>query len=158
VIEIREIAPEDLDGVVGLAESSYQGPRWTRQEYEQILGSEAPLLRLGLVALDNVTLAGFAVSSYVLGEDAAEVEGLVVATDRRRLGIGRSLVKASMAWAAQAGATQMRLEVRASNAPARGLYQSLGFVRAGIRPGYYSAPREDALLLATSIILEGSGL
>jgi [ribosomal protein S18]-alanine N-acetyltransferase len=158
VIEVREISPGDLDGLVELAQGAREGPKWTRHEYEQILLSRAPLLRLGLVAVDDVALAGFAVASYVVGDDSAEVEGLVVEAGHRRLGIGRALVKACMAWAGKAGATGMRLEVRASNAPAIGLYRSLGFVEAGIRPGYYSVPREDALLLATSIILQGSGL
>ena len=41
----------------------------------------------------------------------------------------------------------LRLEVRFSNAPARALYEKYGFTSTGIRKGYYSMPKEDALLM-----------
>ena len=40
------------------------------------------------------------------------------------------------------------LEVRVSNAAARGLYRTLGFRLVGLRRGYYKSPIEDALLMA----------
>jgi ribosomal-protein-alanine N-acetyltransferase len=39
------------------------------------------------------------------------------------------------------------LEVRASNAVAQRLYESLGFVKAGTRPHYYADDGEDALTM-----------
>jgi ribosomal-protein-alanine N-acetyltransferase len=39
------------------------------------------------------------------------------------------------------------LEVRVSNDTAIALYRSLGFVETGIRRGYYTANREDALIM-----------
>ena len=45
------------------------------------------------------------------------------------------------------GATRATLEVRASNAAALALYRRLGFVIAARRPGYYSKPDEDGLIL-----------
>ena len=47
----------------------------------------------------------------------------------------------------QRGSHCLTLEVRASNAPARKLYEKLGFVQVGIRPNYYQHPREDGLIL-----------
>ena len=41
----------------------------------------------------------------------------------------------------------LTLEVRASNEPARALYEKLGFVQVGLRKNYYRNPREDALIL-----------
>jgi ribosomal-protein-alanine N-acetyltransferase len=37
--------------------------------------------------------------------------------------------------------------VRRSNEAARLLYERFGFAVAGVRPGYYSKPVEDALVL-----------
>ena len=41
----------------------------------------------------------------------------------------------------------LTLEVRKSNAPAIALYEKFGFQRAGLRPGYYQHPREDAVIM-----------
>jgi ribosomal-protein-alanine N-acetyltransferase len=43
----------------------------------------------------------------------------------------------------------MTLEVRLSNAAARGLYAKFGFRPVGIRPRYYSDNGEDALIMTT---------
>ncbi len=109
-------------------------------------------------------MVGFAAASWLRQEAAAEVEGLVVEREHRRQGIGAALIDACMAWAANAGASAIRLEVRASNAAATALYRRLGFSTTGVRRAYYSAPVEDALLLeaplvsqSTSIILQGFG-
>ena len=58
-----------------------------------------------------------------------------------------------MAWAAKAGAITIRLEVRASNAPALALYQRYGFSTRGVRRAYYSVPVEDALILEAPLPL-----
>ena len=42
---------------------------------------------------------------------------------------------------------RLLLEVRVSNAPAIALYEKLGFSPLGVRPGFYEAPREDALIM-----------
>ena len=44
------------------------------------------------------------------------------------------------------GASEMSLEVRVSNTPARRMYEKLGFVNLGIRPGYYEDNGEDAVI------------
>jgi ribosomal protein S18 acetylase RimI-like enzyme len=51
----------------------------------------------------------------------------------------------------EAEITKVMLEVRASNHAARGFYACAGFVETGRRPGYYSDPEEDAILLARQL-------
>ena len=46
--------------------------------------------------------------------------------------------------ARESGIRAFTLEVRESNAAAQALYESLGFVCEGIRPGYYTKPSEGA--------------
>jgi ribosomal-protein-alanine N-acetyltransferase len=151
---IRALAAEDLDRVPALAAGS-DGPRWTRSDYEGILlaAPADPLQRCGLVALSDGYLSGFAVTSWLRHETSAELEGLFVDRAYRRQGIGTALVGACMAWAANAGATTVRLEVRASNAAALALYQRRGFVAKGFRRAYYSVPVEDAVLLEAPVPL-----
>jgi [ribosomal protein S18]-alanine N-acetyltransferase len=146
---IRAMTAEDLDRVWVLAGESVEAPRWTRQDYQRIVQAEQPvvLVRCGLVGLCGSNLVGFVVASWLQQETVAEVEGLFVEGAYRRRGIGGALIGACMACARTAGASTMRLEVRASNVAALALYQRNGFSAAGIRRAYYSAPLEDALLL-----------
>ena len=148
---------EDIDRVLELAGESAEAPRWARRDYEQMLGGPAAalLIRFSVVASCGDCLAGFAVASWVWQESSAEVEGLVVQGEFRRRGIGSALLGACMAWAAQVGASMLRLEVRASNAAAFSLYQRHGFSIAGVRRGDYSAPVEDALLLQAPLAPKG---
>jgi [ribosomal protein S18]-alanine N-acetyltransferase len=151
---IREMATQDLDHVVRLLGESVEAPRWTRRHCEQILlaAPSDPLALFGLVALIGGRLVGFAVASWLRQEAAAEVEALVVEREHRRQGIGAALIDACMAWAAKAGASAIRLEVRASNAAAISLYHRCGFSTKGTRHAYYSAPMEDALLLESPLV------
>lgn len=151
---IRALAAEDLDRVLTLAAGS-EGPRWTRSDYEGILLADPsdPLQRCGLVALSDGYLSGFALTSWLRPETSAELEGVFVDRAYRRQGIGSALVAACMTWAANAGTTTVRLEVRASNAPALALYQRYGFSTTGRRRAYYSVPVEDALLLEAPVPL-----
>ena len=47
-------------------------------------------------------------------------------------------------------ASESLLEVRVSNAPARSLYERLGFQVIGTRKEYYDDPVEDALVMRRS--------
>jgi ribosomal-protein-alanine N-acetyltransferase len=151
---VRNLAAQDLDDVLVLAAESLEAPHWNRRDYEQILLAEPsdPLLRCGLVADNGGKVAGFAVASWLRQEAAAEVEGLFVDLDCRRQGVGSALIAACMAWAAKAGASTVRLEVRASNTAAHALYRRHGFSTAGVRRAYYSSPVEDALVLQAALL------
>jgi ribosomal-protein-alanine N-acetyltransferase len=155
---VRNLAARDLDDVLVLAAESMEAPHWNRRDYEQILLAEPtdPLLRCGLVADSGGKVAGFAVASWLRQEAAAEVEGLFVERDCRRQGVGTALIAACMTWAAKAGASRVRLEVRASNTAAHALYRRHGFSPAGVRRAYYSAPVEDALVLQATLLPQTS--
>jgi ribosomal-protein-alanine N-acetyltransferase len=151
---IRNMESRDLDEVLVLAADSLEAPHWNRRDYEQILlaAPSDPLLRCALVVDHGGKVAGFAVASWLREETTAEVEGLFVERDCRRQGVGSALIAACIAWAANAGASTVRLEVRASNAAAHALYRRYGFSTAGVRRAYYSAPVEDALVLQAPLL------
>lgn len=82
--------------------------------------------------------------------DEAEILTLAVRPLARRQGVGGHLVEAASRRATALGASRMFLEVAEDNAPARGLYGSLGFEAGGRRPRYYprpDGPAVDALIL-----------
>ena len=99
-------------------------------------------LSLWLVALDGETVVGYVGSQTVLQE--ADMMNIAVADSHRRQGIARALVEELIR---QLDAYQLTLEVRASNAGAIALYESLGFNQVGLRKNYYHKPKEDALIL-----------
>ena len=72
---------------------------------------------------------------------------------RDALPLARTLIEAALADPSLLIARRVYLEVRPSNLPARALYDSLGFVRTGMRPGYYGD--EDALLLTLDLDRRG---
>ncbi len=59
----------------------------------------------------------------------AELGGLVVAEDRRRMGIAGALVTAAETWAAARGATRIRVRSRSSRTGAHAFYSKRGFAR-----------------------------
>jgi len=88
---------------------------------------------------------GFAVASVLAPQ--SELEIVAVAQDAHRRGVGGWLFDALTEKLCAVQVTELMLEVRAGNQPARGLYQARGFVQTGRRPGYYADPVEDAILL-----------
>lgn len=90
-------------------------------------------------------VVGFSVV-YLAG-DEGDLANLATAESARRCGVGRRLLEHVLAVACGRGARVIFLEVRESNAAARALYESAGFVDVGRRAKYYARPVEDALIL-----------
>lgn len=136
----------DLRAVVGLAETLDEAPRWTLAAWSLILDPTARPERLALVAeAEDGRVAGFVVAAVIVPE--AELESVAVDRSFQRNGVGRQLMTEVMRRVAERGAPRMTLEVRESNAAALALYAAVGFRVCGRRPGYYTDPREDAILM-----------
>ena len=102
-------------------------------------------LSLWLVALDGEQVVGYVGSQSVLGW--ADMMNIAVSPQYRRQGIARELVERLETALRANDVTSLTLEVRASNEPAKALYETLGFSQVGRRPNYYRNPKEDALIL-----------
>ncbi|MGW1545135.1 N-acetyltransferase family protein [Streptomyces sp. NPDC002309] len=61
-----------------------------------------------------------------------QIQGLVVADEARGAGVGRALLRAAQDEARRQGARRITLRVLGHNTPARGLYESEGFVVEGV--------------------------
>lgn len=98
-------------------------------------------------------------AGFVLGRVAAEeaeILTLAVRPAARRAGMGRALMLALMAEAAQRGAATLFLEVAEGNAAARGLYSGLGGQEVGRRRRYYP-DGSDALVLSLPLTPSAAG-
>ena len=79
---------------------------------------------------------------------------VAVRRDRQREGIGNFLMESMIRLAEERGITMIHLEVRAGNETAIRLYERQGFVRDGLRKGYYIDPTEDAVLMTRTEVSE----
>jgi len=98
-----------------------------------------------LVAVDGDQVVGYVGSQSVMGE--ADIMNVAVDPAYRRMGVAKNLLVRLERDLCAKEVYSLTLEVRASNAPAIRLYNSLGFVQVGRRPNYYHKPKEDALIL-----------
>ena len=78
--------------------------------------------------------------------DEGYIDNIAVAPDARRHGVASSLLDVFCRFG-EVNLSFLTLEVRKSNAAAIALYEKHGFQRAGLRPGYYQHPREDAVIM-----------
>ena len=79
--------------------------------------------------------------------DELHLTDLGVTAPLRRRGLARQLVSALRREGERDTARVILLEVRASNAPAIGLYGALGFVELDRRARYYDDTGEDAVVM-----------
>ena len=96
------------------------------------------------------SIVGFLGTWYAA--DQAHIVSVGVADGYRRRGIGELLLIAAVEHAIARETETITLEVRKSNAAARALYEKYGFIEQGIRKGYYSDNREDAVIMTTGSI------
>lgn len=136
------MTPFDPAALAALHGRGFSVPRpWSAAEIAALVAGPGVFLTGGA--------EGFAIGRAVAGE--AELLTLVVAPERRRQGLGRSLLAAFEAEARQRGAARAFLEVSAENTPARALYRAAGWCEGGVRRGYYRAPDRrpiDAVVLS----------
>jgi ribosomal-protein-alanine N-acetyltransferase len=142
VIE-RLAGSDDLDAVASLEAASFTNP-WTREMLAREL-SQNPLARVYVLRVPEERVAAFC-ACWIIA-DELHINTIAVSAPLRRRGLASSLMRHVLAEARREGVGRATLEVRRSNVPAQRLYARLGFRIAGVRPGYYTHPDEDALIL-----------
>lgn len=111
--------------------------------------TQPPRGRLWVAVERGVRVVGYTgIELSALGGEADIVNLAVRPRDRRR-GIGRRLMATVVAYCQARRVPLLWLRVRASNRAARAFYRRCGFRMVGRFRGYYHAPREDAVLMAS---------
>jgi ribosomal-protein-alanine N-acetyltransferase len=149
-LRIRPMARTDLPSVLTIERASFPVP-WSSATFRSLLRRRDAHLWVAEVGGEVV---GYAAVWVVL--DQAELGDLAVVAGSRRQGIGTRLLEAVVGRLAELGVRQLFLEVRESNRAAQRLYTRHGFIEVGRRAGYYSSPREDALVLERPIRAGGA--
>ena len=139
---IRRLELADLGAIEEIERASYPTP-WSRSMFVSELAKPSSLSIAAV--LDDRTLAGYLVlSRYV---DAWHVMNVAVAAQHRRLGIASGMLRNLFDITRDDAERGYTLEVRVSNLAAISLYERFGFVGRGVRRGYYTDNREDALIM-----------
>jgi ribosomal-protein-alanine N-acetyltransferase len=142
-IEFRKLKLRDLGSIEEIERASYPTP-WSRSMFAGELAKPSSIC-LGAVDAERDELVGYLIiSRYV---DAWHVMNIAVAPDHRRQGIASLLLNRLFELTAGRSRRGYTLEVRVSNAGAIKLYEELGFRARGVRRGYYTDNREDALIM-----------
>ena len=148
-----EIVPMDrshIPQIAALARACFCHP-WSEAMLEDALFDPQASF---IVAEDGEgNILGYAGLHAVL--DEGYIDNIAVEEAARRHGVASALLDVFCRFGA-ANLSFLTLEVRASNSPAIGLYEKYGFRRVGLRPGYYDAPKEDAVIMTREFSVHGS--
>jgi [ribosomal protein S18]-alanine N-acetyltransferase len=139
---LRRLELGDLDAIEQIEQVSYPTP-WSRSMFATELAKPSSL-SLGAVDESGALVGYLVLSRYV---DAWHVMNLAVAPTHRRKRIASTLLERLFELTSGEGRRGYTLEVRVSNEVAIKLYEEAGFKARGIRRGYYTDNREDALIM-----------
>lgn len=145
---LRSAALDDAFMLARVHAGGFDHP-WSEAEMADMLTQPGVF---GLAADGEDGVAGFVLCRTVAGE--GEILTIAVDPAARRGGVARALMTAAIAAARAHGAMNLFLEVAVDNAAAIGLYEGLGFSRAGLRKGYYrraGSSAVDALVMTLSL-------
>ena len=143
--ELRALGLSDLRAIETIERRSYPTP-WSRSMFAGELAKPSSIC-LGAYDVDGEDgkLGGYLiVSRYV---DAWHVMNIATDPNHRGRGIATMLLERLFELTADDARRGYTLEVRVSNSTAIALYERLGFESRGIRRGYYTDNREDALIM-----------
>jgi ribosomal-protein-alanine N-acetyltransferase len=140
-IEIRVLELGDLNAIEAIEQKAYPTP-WSRSMFASELAKPTSIC---LGAFEGRELVGYVINSRYV--DAWHVMNVAVDPEHQRRGVASALLERLFEMTHDDERRGYTLEVRVSNEEAIGLYEKLGFEPRGIRRGYYTDNREDALIM-----------
>ena len=138
---IEKMEPKHIDEIVEIEKVSLSSP-WNKVMYTQEIGREH-LNCFVLIVSDEVA----AYISYWIVLDECTINKIACRSDLRRCGYGTMLLNHLINKVHANSVKDLLIEVRESNCDAKAFYKKSGFIIKGIRKGYYSDTKEDAVLM-----------
>lgn len=143
IAELAGATPGDAEEIARLEAVCFSHPRSEAALLSEI--SQPERYVLVVMKSQKGLVKGYAGMEYVL--DEGYITDVAVFPDRRRCGVGTALLQELERRARRLKLRFLTLEVRPGNLAAVRLYISLGYEESGRRRGFYTDPREDALLM-----------
>lgn len=138
-IAIRPLTYSDLPKVMTIERRSFP-TSWSLSMFVLELSKPSGVC---LAAVDGEALAGYLICARY--SEAYHLMNVAVDPDRRRQGVGSTLIDAMLERIGPDAS--VTLEVRVSNAGAIALYERYGFRSVGTRRRYYADTGEDAIIM-----------
>jgi ribosomal-protein-alanine N-acetyltransferase len=141
---VREATPSDLNSLLELEQACFSSA-WVEAAFQQEL--DLPQAELWLVFEEGEPTPCAYIDFWVVSGEVSLLNVAVHPSVRRR-GLAAKLLGLMEVRAAGRGGTTVFLEVRRSNVAAFALYAAEGYEQIGIRKGYYSDNKEDAVVMS----------
>lgn len=138
---IRFMEEKDVEQLVEMEQEIFSLP-WSENDFRKLL--ELSYCRYFVATIEN-KVVGFAGMMELCGE--GDIDKVMVAMKYRGKHIAEKLLQQVFLQGTLDKIESYTLEVRAGNVPAIRLYEKMGFVSEGVRPGFYDCPKEDALIM-----------
>ncbi len=139
-IEILRATENDAYDISLLETECFSVP-WTKENIIESINSSTVFY---VAKSDNKTV-GYLGMQNAMGD--GYITNVAVTSEFRKMGVATKLLSALFDYANKTQMNFISLEVRTSNNAAISLYEKLGFKDVGIRKNFYSAPKEDAVIM-----------
>ncbi len=156
MITITPAGPADLPAIMELEQAGFDpAERWSEAAWRDELTGDGRIALAALLAHDPDKPVVVGVQVLRVTGEVADLHRIVVASDRRRSGLGRRLLEAGIEAVRAAGVRSILAEVRYDNEAAIALYQRAGFEQLGARNDYYGPGRHALILKLYDLDLAG---
>lgn len=142
---VRSLCERDIDGMVKIERECFSLP-WSRESFGSAFEGDHTVF---FGVFEGERIIAYAGMQHFYGDGA--VTNVATLPEFRRMGAGKKLLCVLLDFAENQGISTVSLEVRVSNAAAIAMYEKMGFVSLGIRKGFYSSPKEDALIMQKNV-------
>jgi ribosomal-protein-alanine N-acetyltransferase len=150
-VDIIPMGADHVDEILAIEEVVFPTP-WTRGMFEQEIARRDVRQGPGsysVVAIHEREVAAYSMAWILL--DEVHLVNIAVRPDFQESGIGTLLLNHLIDVACRTDKTIITLEVRESNTIAQAFYRGFLFREIGVRRGYYSDNRENAVLMVLDL-------
>ena len=141
---VEKLTAAHLSAVAELEALCFADP-WSEKALALLVSDGA----YGAVCLSEGRVVAYGGVLWAPGE--GQITNIATHPDARRKGMGAAVLEHLIEEARSRECEQLSLEARVSNIPAIALYERYGFLKMGIRRGFYKHPTEDAFVMCLQL-------
>ena len=134
MITLRAATLNDLDAICRLESGFPKVDQLSRRSWRRFLSSNASAI---VAQRDEQDIQACGLVLYRKGSKRSRLYSLIVSPDARGQGLARHVLRSLEAESIARNCTHLRLEVRATNAPAISLYEQAGYALRGEKSAFY---------------------